>query len=148
MKRAIVLTLLISISCFAVFTYPPEPETRPAKVYPKYLLCLRYWSYSPTSNVIFCDTLASGKNSDELNNGWCWVYLYETYNSLGEVTNRLNTYTGRGMQSTEGLVGLWRLDDNIADKAIRLKTTKHIEPEHIEKREWTEYNWEVVDSNK
>jgi hypothetical protein len=100
---------------------------------PQYLLILRYWSisdYCQTSNPVKCF-------------GPDWVYLNETYQTLDEVLNRLNTYTGQGVRDKTNVVGLWKLGDdkNIIDTALQLDATEHEKARVVEKDRWTEYKW-------
>lgn len=140
-KTLFTIILLLCVSCYGVYIYPPQPETRPEKEFPKYLLVLRYWGLS--SGIIYCDT-----GSDSVASNWEWTYLYETYDSLDEVMNRLNTYTGGGLENTDNLVGLWELGNNLVDELLHQKKTEHIEPEHIKERTWTEYKWELKGCDK
>ncbi len=136
---SILCLLVVSVGVGAVFTYPPEPKTRPAKIYPRYLLCLRYWGYQWGGGIVLCNT--GGTVTRTSDTSWDWTYLYEIYYSLDEVIDRLNSYTGGGLEDPNELVGLWKLDNNLADKLLRLDIKKCSEPKRIEERKWTEYKW-------
>ena len=157
MKKVVLMLLtsliLISVSASAVFIYPPQPKTRPAKIYPQYLLCLRYWTYNSSVTLTLAHSLG-GETLEprEYKNDWNWTYLYETYNTIDEVIERLNTYintyTGGGLEELDNLVGLWKLDNNLVDNLLKHEVIEYIEPEHIKENKWTETKWSIKGEQK
>lgn len=126
-----IVLLLVFITAWGSYYWKPQDNTI-SKEYPQYLLVIRYWGGVSTQE----GGLASFDQG--------WVYLNETYDSLDEVLDRLNTYTGSGLTDMNELVGLWKLgeDRNEINKLFRLEVTEHSEPVRVEERKWKEYKWE------
>jgi len=149
MKKLIIIVIILTgFSTFAPCWKPPADLTKiswPARIrssaasennpkeYPEYLLVLRYWG------------MVSEQHGDSMIMNWDWVYLYEPYQTLDEVLNRLNSYTGQGLHNKKNLVGLWQLDGNagnVIDQFFDLEETEHFEPVRIEEKRWKEYRWQ------
>lgn len=138
MKKLAMAITLVGCICLLSAAYAYEWQSQDnatPKKYPAYLLVIRYWGTVMESHGDY----ALPKQG--------WIYLNETYDSMDEVVNRLNTYAGQGM-TAEGkkneLVGLWQLgeDCNIVDQ-LQLDEIKHSKERKIEVDEWSEWKWKA-----
>jgi len=139
MKKLIIVCTVLSILLIGsiLFAYDwKSADYEEPKIIPQYLLVIRYWG-----NVL-------KQQGGALSSSQGWTYMKEVYDSLDEVVNRLQTYTGQGMSAKEkqyALIGLWKLgeDGNIADKVLELKETIHEKKVEVQVKEWTEIKWSM-----
>ena len=137
MKKHIFLILIIIASTNLAHSYEwKSMNLSEPKIVPQYLLVIRYWG-----------TISErGEDGFSMYSTQGWIYMNETYNSLDEVIDRLQTYTGRGMSAKEkeyALIGLWKLGDHndISDKVLHVEETIHKKEVEIETQKWSEINW-------